>query len=1174
MLYDLYNFLTSKRFVELIDWADQILGNYRNVLSENQKFILESIQNRKIQDLIEFLKKETFTAINNELYNLILEELEKNKEEISTEWNFIRNFNLKEPFLNIILDNDILIFQGVNEEKCEGYIENLEELEKFSKDPNNILAGGKVYCSKGLSSIDKIQGIMKETNFQHEFSTYQKYEKIVQFIEGLTLSLQKLFSINQIGVIIFKNEIYLIRWVQYMDESRLISGNESQKSNVEIMEDFGVKIGIQLKENLELGNLVIFKNRDDKNEQDSILRTLFSLDQDFFRSSRRKRKKKKYDLKNNEDCEEFVNEVLSRIESGILMLNNKNITKIRNSKDLKIYVKISLQRVEGIDNINQRINILRDLLNLDTDPDLKVQINEKLEDNYCNFLKEQFKMGNVGNIPSILKTISKLGLFLKRKNLLIHTIVYLFDSYYSDSETIISSVDLIIKFWKPSNELITVLEKPQVVAITNKIIEQMKLQKFSEIWSYITKYLKEHPYFRSYNIFTLMLEILIEIYHKREGSQSISFPNTKYLNFFREFIIILKSYEDKFEKSEMNELVAKFREKIQVLSNNLDFVAYLNMKTLDFLIFLSGIDRKILSEQILYKILYKFAENGPLVMFYKRLPNVGDQIFIFLTKNYKNTEMALEFCANYVDLFTQNVDIFQENPIFFKKATKTLNRIKPWLEKTTIQPILLLSIRKKIRFLLNQWYISGNLPENEFENHKHIIDTWIDFGEYRENLQNMLNILHIKDFIWSCDHFNLEEMKKKYLNLPNSVFEMNVQTLLLEMKEILNTVFEDYIQYQIFQQIFSFIQHDIKKLNISKRDMKEILKIYNKTLRIALINIVQKGYSHKFKNIFSNLGDDIVLVNKRIFEEIYQHYIAIYEMNIQEGERFNLRIEMMKISSIYFEKTIPNYDKIIEEKTKILEMSDIFLSKTFMIKYLADLKQGTYFVFQETQKWLIQMSPTNYLTYKSTFKPLKLLFENILEQNSEDKQNLEKILAELKSLSKNLFENQRMLGENKKKYFLMMKNICSADKYPDLLKITTNFLEFIEELSDIESLYYTISGDQTKKIDTIMNRTLKITKQYPHFFSPWFILANSYAIKEDYPKAIEAYEKALKYDSNQANYARMYNNLLVVYLSQKMYKETIELINNLDIGIKTFPHISDIIRRVEELTGEHLLGEN
>ncbi len=1173
MIYDLYNFLTSKRFVELLDWVENVLENYGHILSDKQKIILELIQNKKIQDLIEFLKKESFTAINNELYNLILEELEKNKEEISTEWNFIQNFDLKAPFVNIILDNDIIIFQGNNKDEGEK-IKNIEDLEDFMKDPSKILAEGKIYTSKGLSSVDKIQGIMTESNFQHEFSTYQKYEKIVQFIEGLNLSLQKLFSMNQIGVIIFKNEIYLIRWVQFIDESQLISGTESQKSNVEIMNDFGVKIGIQLKENLELGNLVIFKNRDDRNEQDSILRTLFSLDQDFFQSSRRKRKKKKYILKNKEDCEEFVNEVLSRIESGILMLNNRNITKIRNSKDLKIYVKISLQRVEGIDTVNQRINILRDLLNLDTDPDLKMQIIEKLEDNYCNFLKEQFKLGNVGNVPSILKTISKLDLFSKRKNLLIHTMVYLFDSYYSDSETIISSVDLIINYWNPSNELIKVLEKPQVVAITNKIIEQMRLQNFSKIWSYITKYLKEHPYFRSYNIFTLMLEILIEIYHKREGSRDISFPNTKYLNFFREFIIILKSHEEKFEKSEMKDLIRTFREKIQGLSNNLDFIAYIDDKIIDFLIFLSNIDKKILSERILYKILYKFAENGPLVMFYKRLPNVGEQIFRFLTLNYKNTEMALEFCVNYVEIFTNSVKLFQDNPTFFKYATNTLNEIKPWLKKTKIQPILLLSIRKKIKILLNQWYISGNLPENEFETHKHIIDTWIDFVDYRENLQNMLNILHIKDFIWSCEHFNLDEMKKKYIELPDFVFEMNVQNLLLEMKKILNRIFEDYIQFTIFQQIFSFIQQDIMKLNLSKRDIEEILKIYNETLRIALINIVQKGYSHKFKNIFSNLGDDIVLCSKRIFKEIYQHFTAIYEMNIQEGERFNLRIEMMKNSSIYIEKIVPDYEKIIEEKTSLLEISDIFLPKTFLVKYLADLKQGTYFVFQETQKWLIQMSPTNYLTYKSTFKPLKLLFENILEQNSEDKQNLEKILIELKSLSKNLFENQRMLGENKKKYFLMMKNICSEEKYPDLLNITTTYLEFIEELSDIESLYYTISGDPTKKIDTIMNRTLKITKQYPHFFSPWFILANSYAIKEDYPKAIEAYEKALKYDSNQANYARMYNNLLVVYLSQKMFKETIELIKNLDIGIKTFPHISDIIRRVEELTGEHLLGEN
>ncbi|MHA1767563.1 MAG: tetratricopeptide repeat protein [Promethearchaeota archaeon] len=1172
MLYELFNFLSSRKYVELLDWTNQILEKYYEILPNEQKTILDFIQKKNINDLIEFIKKESYTTIENEFYDLILEELMKNKKEIIREWDFAHNFDLDTPFINIILNNDIIIFQKKNKDK-EEKLKKIEDLKEILKDPNKIIAGGEIFTSKGLSSIDKIQGILKETNYKEEFANYQKYEKIIQFIEGLDLSLQKLFSMNQIGVIIFKNEIYLIKWVQLIDESQLISGTTSNKSSVEIMDDFGVKIGIQLKENLELGNLVIFKNNQNNNEQDPILKTLFSLDQDFFQSSQRK-KKKRYDLKNEGDCREFVNEVLSRIESGILLLSNKKITKIKNTKDLNIYIKISLQRVENIDSINQRINILRDLLSLDANPDLKKKIKEKLEDNYCNFLKEQFKLGNVRNTPSILTTISKLSLFSKRTNLLIHTIVYLFDSYYCDSETIIKCVDLILKYWKPSKTLITVLEKPQIVAITNKIVDQMKLQKFSEIWSYITKYLKEHPYFRSYNIFTLMLEILIEIYHKREGSQNVSFPNSKYLVFFREYIIIFKSYEEKFSKSEYDELVKKFREKIHILSNDLDFIAYLNSKIIEFLTFLDKIDKKILSKRDNYKILNRFAQNGPMVMFYKRLPHVGEQIFQFLSQNKQNIELTLDFCSIYIDLFVQNVKIFQENSYLFKNSTKTLNAIKIWLEKTKIQPILLLSIKKKMNFLLNQWYISGNLPENEFETHKHIIDTWIDFVQNREKLHNMLNILHIKDFIWSCEHFNLEEMKEKYSEFPISVFDMNVQDLVSEMKGILKKEFDDYIQFTIFKQIFYIIQQDLKKLRISKEEFKNIIKIFNNNLRISLINIVQKGYAYKYKNIITNLEEDLILCDKKVFEKIYGKFIAIYEMNIQEGERFNSRIEMMKVTSIYIEKFLPKYEKILEKKLKILPIKENFLSKAFLIKYIADLKQGTYYVFQETQKWLIQMSPTNYLTYKSTFKPLKMLFENILEQNSTDKENLNKILTELKSLSKYLFENQRMLGENKKKFFLMMKTICTEDKFPELYEITIKYLEFIEELSDIESLYYTISGDPKKKIDTIMNRTMRLTKQYPHFFSPWFILANSYAIKEDYPKAIEAYKKALKYDSNQANYARMYNNLLVVYLSQKMYKETISLVKSLDIGIKTFPHISDIIHRVEELTGEHLLGED
>ena len=148
------------------------------------------------------------------------------------------------------------------------------------------------------------------------------------------------------------------------------------------------------------------------------------------------------------------------------------------------------------------------------------------------------------------------------------------------------------------------------------------------------------------------------------------------------------------------------------------------------------------------------------------------------------------------------------------------------------------------------------------------------------------------------------------------------------MKGILNRKFEDYIQFTIFKQIFYFIQEEIKKLKISNTDFKNILKIYNKTLGKSLTSIVQKGYAYKYKNIIAHLEEDIVLCNKGIFEELYSNFIAIYEMNIQEGERFNSRIDMMKNTSIYIEKIIPKYEKIIEKKRNILGINEIFLSKT------------------------------------------------------------------------------------------------------------------------------------------------------------------------------------------------------------------------------------------------------
>jgi len=135
------------------------------------------------------------------------------------------------------------------------------------------------------------------------------------------------------------------------------------------------------------------------------------------------------------------------------------------------------------------------------------------------------------------------------------------------------------------------------------------------------------------------------------------------------------------------------------------------------------------------------------------------------------------------------------------------------------------------------------------------------------------------------------------------------------------------------------------------------------------------------------------------------------------------------------------------------------------------------------------------------------------------------------------------------------------------------YRDFVELLADTESLYYTIK-DRTRdaeKISTIISRCKRMIQNYPHLFTPWFYYANCLSIQENYLEGIDAYLEALKYETTQGNYARLLHNLLVAYLSTKNYSKAIDMVKSLDIGIKTYPHIITLIRRIETLTGSVLL---
>ena len=95
-----------------------------------------------------------------------------------------------------------------------------------------------------------------------------------------------------------------------------------------------------------------------------------------------------------------------------------------------------------------------------------------------------------------------------------------------------------------------------------------------------------------------------------------------------------------------------------------------------------------------------------------------------------------------------------------------------------------------------------------------------------------------------------------------------------------------------------------------------------------------------------------------------------------------------------------------------------------------------------------------------------------------------------------------------------------------------------------------------------------------NLFSPWFFLGNCYAILEDNIEAIQAYKEAIKYNSSQSNFSRLYHNLLVAYLSLNQQTEAIELVKKLEIGIKTNPFIIELIKRIEITNNIQLLSND
>ena len=66
-----------------------------------------------------------------------------------------------------------------------------------------------------------------------------------------------------------------------------------------------------------------------------------------------------------------------------------------------------------------------------------------------------------------------------------------------------------------------------------------------------------------------------------------------------------------------------------------------------------------------------------------------------------------------------------------------------------------------------------------------------------------------------------------------------------------------------------------------------------------------------------------------------------------------------------------------------------------------------------------------------------------------------------------------------------MKQLFVEDDYPQFYPVLQEYTEFINELADLETMYFSLRNSDAHKAKKVNDRCLKLIAKYPHLFSPW-----------------------------------------------------------------------------------------
>jgi hypothetical protein len=374
----------------------------------------------------------------------------------------------------------------------------------------------------------------------------------------------------------------------------------------------------------------------------------------------------------------------------------------------------------------------------------------------------------------------------------------------------------------------------------------------------------------------------------------------------------------------------------------------------------------------------------------------------------------------------------------------------------------------------------------------------------------------------------------------------------------------------VIHSILQIIEFDYVKLDIKTFECFTFHQIFCHYLEQGLIDTIQQGKTEQFLAIMDELGVDLIYLPPSLLQSLSLHFTEIFEYEPTEGTRFNARLNMMNVTLSHIQQILAQYTDIQNIKNSKGCFGSKITPLPILNEYITQIRDNTYKIFKKTREWLIHVSEGNYLTYDLVFFQVKTLILTVI---SQFKGESNQIMNDLYDLIEIFFKSQKMLNDNKKTFFKIMIDILPQKDYALFYPKLQEYKDFVEALGDIESLYYTIknTSQDREKIEVIIKKSKKMTQTFPNQFAPWYFYGTCLAIQEKYQEAINAYLMALKCEYTQGHYVRIIHNLIVAYITIKNNDKAIEIIKNLDLVTKTYPHVNKLIREIQQRTGQHLI---